>query len=58
MRCDEFIEKALCAALSQKAQDYITKEWQKTKWKWAAYVRQHSSLLLQVSAVTIDYIHN
>jgi len=58
MRCDEFIEKALCAASSQKAQDYIIKEWQKTKRKWAAYARQHSLLLLQVSAVTIDYICN
>jgi len=58
MRCDESIEEALCAAPSQKARDYITKEWQKTKRKWAAYVRQHSPLLLQVSAVTIDYIHN
>ncbi len=26
MRCDKFIKKALCAALSQKAQNYITKE--------------------------------
>jgi len=58
MRCDKFIEKALCAASSQKAQNYITKEWQKTKQKWAAYARQHSFLLLQMSAVTIDYIYN
>ncbi len=58
MRCDEFIEKTLCVASSQKAQNYIIEEWQKTKQKCAAYARQHSLLLLQMSAVTIDYIYN
>jgi predicted nucleotidyltransferase component of viral defense system len=45
-KCDDSIKKTLNAA-SEDKRLYIERKWMQTKFKWANYARQHSSMLLQ-----------
>ena len=46
MRCEDFINSAIQAALANK-KAYLKREWLNNKHLWANYARQHSYLLLQ-----------
>ena len=49
--CDQSIDAAILATPDDST-EYIRNEWQKAKKSWAAYARQHSCLLPQVSKAT------
>ena len=50
--CEESIQAAIKAAPEHR-QNYIEKEWWKTRADWANYTRCHSALLLQVGSTNV-----